>query len=91
MELEKVRAMGYAEPERYVIWTSRDQPGADHDIRSIDADGRPRWLEVKSTTGSDGRFEWPRQEFEGVARARTLRALACLSRLRTHPDREMLS
>lgn len=64
MEIEKVRAMGYAEPERYVIWTSRDQPGADHDIRSIDADGRPRWLEVKSTTGSDGRFEWSRQEFE---------------------------
>jgi hypothetical protein len=70
MELEKVRAMGYAEPERYVIWTSRDQPGADHDIRSIDADGRPRWLEVKSTTGSDGRFEWPRQEFEKALRER---------------------
>jgi hypothetical protein len=70
MELEKVRAMGYAEPERYVIWTSRAQPGADHDIRSIDADGRPRWLEVKSTTGSDGRFEWPRQEFEKALRER---------------------
>ncbi|HEV7286074.1 MAG TPA: DUF3883 domain-containing protein [Kaistia sp.] len=70
MEIEKIRAMGYAEPERYVIWTSRDQPGADHDIRSIDADGRPRWLEVKSTTGSDGRFEWPRQEFEKALRER---------------------
>ena len=70
MEIERVRAMGYPEPERYVIWTSRDQPGADHDIRSIDAEGRPRWLEVKSTTGSDGRFEWPRQEFEKAMRER---------------------
>ncbi|MGN7998024.1 DUF3883 domain-containing protein [Sphingomonas sp. 22176] len=70
MELERIRAMGYSEPERYVIWTSREQPGADHDIRSIDADGRPRWLEVKSTTGSDGRFEWSRQEFEKAMRER---------------------
>jgi hypothetical protein len=70
LELEKVRAMGHAEPERYVIWTSRDHPGADHDIRSIDAEGRPRWLEVKSTTGSDGRFEWSRQEFEKALQER---------------------
>lgn len=70
MELEKVRAMGYEEPERYVIWTSRDHPGADHDIRSIDTEGRPRWLEVKATTGTDGRFEWPRQEFERALRER---------------------
>lgn len=70
MELAKVRAMGYHEPERYVIWTSRDQPGADHDIRSIDSEGRPRWLEVKSTTGTEGRFEWPRQEFERALRER---------------------
>lgn len=39
LEIERVRAMGHAEPELFVIWTSRDQPGADHDIRSIDADG----------------------------------------------------
>lgn len=70
MELEGVRAMGYEEAERYVIWTSRDQPGADHDIRSIDAEGRPRWLEVKATSGTDGRFEWPRQEFEKALRER---------------------
>jgi hypothetical protein len=70
MELQKVRDMGYAEPERYVIWTSRDEPGADHDIRSIDADGRPRWIEVKSTTGVDGRFDWSRKEFEKALRER---------------------
>lgn len=70
MELQKVRDMGYVEPERYVIWTSRDAPGADHDIRSIDADGKPRWIEVKSTTGVDGRFEWSRKEFEKALRER---------------------
>ncbi len=70
MELQKVRELGYADPERYVIWTSRDEPGADHDIRSIDANGRPRWIEVKSTTGSDGRFDWSRKEFERALRER---------------------
>lgn len=70
LELEKVRAMGFDEPERYVVWTSRTEPGADHDIRSIDAEGRPRWLEVKSTTGSDGRFDWSRKEFEKALRER---------------------
>lgn len=70
MELQKVRDMGYPEPERYVSWTSRDEPGADHDIRSIDAQGRPRWIEVKSTTGVDGRFEWSRKEFEKALRER---------------------
>ncbi|MDD1962125.1 DUF3883 domain-containing protein [Pseudomonas sp. 39004] len=70
MELQKVRDMGYAEPERYVIWTSRDEPGADHDIRSIDANLRPRWIEVKSTTGVDGRFDWSRKEFEKALRER---------------------
>ena len=61
---------GYAEPERYVIWTSRGEPGADHDIRSMDAHGRPRWIEVKSTIGVDGRFDWPRKEFEKALRER---------------------
>ena len=70
MELKRVREFGYEEPERYVIWTSRDEPGADHDIRSIDSEGHPRWLEVKATTGSDGRFDWSRKEFEKAFRER---------------------
>jgi hypothetical protein len=68
MELQKVRDWGYSEPERYVIWTSQAEPGADHDIRSIDAEGKPRWIEVKSTAGTDGRFDWPRREFEKALR-----------------------
>lgn len=68
MEIERVRALGHENPEEKVIWTSRVDPGADHDIRSIAADGKPLWIEVKSTTGSDGRFEWPRREFEKAFR-----------------------
>lgn len=67
-ELERVRSFGHAEPEKYVVWTSRANPGADHDIRSIDVDGRPIWIEVKSTTGVDGRFEWSQREFEKALR-----------------------
>ena len=37
-----------------------------HDIKSLGKDGRVRWIEVKSTTGTDGRFEWSRQEFENA-------------------------
>jgi hypothetical protein len=46
------------------------EPGADHDIRSIDAFERPRWIEVKSTIGIDGRFDWSRKEFEKALRER---------------------
>ena len=69
-ELERVRALGYPKPEDHVIWVSKAQPGADHDIRSIDKDGKPLWLEVKSTMGIDGRFEWPQREFEKALRER---------------------
>lgn len=62
-ELERVRKLGYEKPEKIVIWTSRNDPFADHDIRSISDDGRPRWIEVKSTTGRDGSFEWSANEF----------------------------
>jgi len=64
LELERVRNLGHANPEEKVIWTSRLDPGADHDIQSIGEDGGPIWIEVKSTTGQDGRFEWSIAEFE---------------------------
>lgn len=70
MEIERVRAMGHANPEQFVEWASLKDPGADHDIRSVDEKGLPRWIEVKSTTGVDGRFEWSRKEFERALRER---------------------
>lgn len=53
-----------------MVWVSKTQPGADHDIRSIDKDGLPVWIEVKSTMGLDGRFDWPQREFEKALRER---------------------
>jgi len=70
LEIERIRAIGHERPEDVVVWTSRTDAGADHDIRSIAEDGKPLWIEVKSTTGDDGRFEWSRQEFEKALRER---------------------
>ena len=67
-ELERVRASGHPNPEQVVVWTSATDAGADHDIRSIDGQGNPRWLEVKSTLGTDGRFEWSQKEFAKALR-----------------------
>jgi hypothetical protein len=35
MEIERVRSMGYQVPEHHVVWTSRTDPSADQDIKSI--------------------------------------------------------
>ena len=61
-ELEKVKKLGY--PESRVEWISEQNPGADHDIRSVGCDGEDLCIEVKSTTGKDGRFQWSKNEFD---------------------------
>ncbi|MGO8661552.1 DUF3883 domain-containing protein [Rhizobium ruizarguesonis] len=68
LEVERLRALGHDSPESLVAWTSKTDAGADHDIRSIASDGKPLFIEVKSTTGIDGRFEWSRREFEKALR-----------------------
>ena len=77
-ELERVRAAGHEAPESHVTWVSRDEPTADHDIRSVAEDGSPLWIEVKSTSGSHGNFEWPESE---VARAMAERERYVLCRV----------
>ena len=67
-ELARVRGLGYSKPEEHVVWVSQGNPGADHDILSIGADGKPIWIEVKSTVGLDGRFDWSIAEFEKALR-----------------------
>jgi sacsin len=62
-EIERLRNLGVTNPEGQVVWTSQKDPGADHDIKSISEDGRPLWIEVKATRGTDGRFEWTQNEF----------------------------
>ena len=65
-EIERLREAGYESPESLVTWVARDDPTADHDIRSTAEDGGTLWIEVKSTSGLDGNFDWPESE---VARA----------------------
>ena len=61
-ELKRVKKLGY--PESRVEWISEQNPGADHDIRSVGCDGEDLYIEVKSTTGKDGRFQWSINEFD---------------------------
>jgi len=61
---------GASPPKQVVVWVSDTEPGAGHEIRSVDEHGQTRWIEVKSTTGADGWFEWPRREFERAITAR---------------------
>lgn len=67
-ELQRVRALGL--PESRVVWVSKADPGANYDILSVGRDGRDIWIEVKSSTGRHGYFEWPRGEFELALRTR---------------------
>ena len=69
-ELERVREAGFECPESLVFWVARDDPTADHDIRSVADCGRTLWIEVKSTSGLDGNFDWSESE---VAKAVTER------------------
>ncbi len=61
-ELKRVKKLGY--PESRVEWISEQNPGADHDIRSVGCDGEDLYIEVKSTAGKDGRFQWSKNEFD---------------------------
>ena len=77
-ELERIRDAGYESPESLVTWDSRDDPTADHDIRSVARDGSTLWIEVKSTSGLDGNFDWPESE---VAKAMSEREHYLLCRV----------
>ncbi len=55
-ELERVTRLGY--PKSRVVWIAKENPLADYDILSVDENGRDLWIEVKSTTGRHGHFQW---------------------------------
>ena len=67
-EVARVKASGGDESK--VVWVSQDNPGSDFDINSIDGDGKTLWIEVKSTSGSDGRFRWSKAEFDRARKHR---------------------
>ncbi|HVA73052.1 MAG TPA: DUF3883 domain-containing protein [Acidimicrobiales bacterium] len=68
LERERVEKVGLSGDQ--VRWVAADAPFADHDIKSVDDDGQDLWVEVKSTTGRDGRFSWPGAEFRLAVRVR---------------------
>jgi hypothetical protein len=67
-EQARVRAAGLSEDK--VVWVARNNPMGDHDIRSVGEDGQTIWIEVKATTGRDGRFRWSRAEINLATRKR---------------------
>jgi len=67
-EIERVKSLGFSVSN--VRWTAKTDLGADHDIISVDEHGKDLWIEVKSTTGKDGRFRWSRKEFKKALRER---------------------
>ena len=62
LEKERVRKAGYQED--CVVWVSEKNPASDFDIESVDDDGERLFIEVKSTTGADGKFHWSMPEFQ---------------------------
>ena len=67
-ERRRVAAQGL-DPKR-VVWTADLDPAADHDIKSVDADGQDLWIEVKSTAGRGGKFTWAGAEFHRAVASR---------------------
>ena len=67
-ERERVKGLGY--PKSRVVWIAKNNPLADCDILSIDENGEELWIEVKSTTGRDGHFQWSIAEFKKAMQVR---------------------
>lgn len=67
-ERERLKELGY--PESSVVWIAKNNPLADCDILSIDENGEKLWIEVKSTTGRDGHFQWSVAEFKKAMQVR---------------------
>ena len=61
--LEKKRVREAGHPEDQVIWVSASVPTSDIDIESVDENGQRCFIEVKSTTGTDGNMHWSLAEF----------------------------
>ena len=62
--LEKVRLRKAGFQEDHVVWVSNEYPASNFDIESVDDDGKKLFIEVKTTTGSDGKFHWSKPEFQ---------------------------
>ena len=61
---ERARVKALGQDESKVVWVSQGNPGSDFDINSLDDNGKKLWIEVKATSGTDGRFRWSKAEFD---------------------------
>lgn len=59
-----LRIRPQSNPEWDVVRTSQTDAGADDKIRSAGEGGQSIWISVKTTTGVDGRLDWPHRESE---------------------------
>jgi len=91
IERSRVRNLGLLEDR--VRWIAKEFAAADFDILSVDNDGEELTIEVKSTTGADGRFHWSRAEFQRALRDReryvlyrVYRATSCAPVVRAFRD-----
>ncbi|HVB25626.1 MAG TPA: DUF3883 domain-containing protein [Ktedonobacteraceae bacterium] len=67
-EIDRVKRLGY--PKSRVVWIANENPLADYDILSVDENGKDLWLEVKSTTGRHGLFQWSIAELKKAMQER---------------------
>lgn len=65
-EIQRLSGSASLMPNR--MRSGRQHSIGDHDIQSIAEDGSPIWIEVKTTSGADGRFDWSKREFEKALR-----------------------
>ena len=69
-DLERQRVERLGLPADRVEWVAASDVAADHDIRSVDDNGEDLFIEVKSSSGRDGRFIWSSAEFRRAVRER---------------------
>ncbi len=62
-ERKRLRKLGKSELADRVTWTSRSSVGEGYDIKSFDANGTDRFIEVKATVGSRNTFEMTYNEW----------------------------
>jgi hypothetical protein len=68
-EKERQRVQAFGGDPAAVVWRSRRNPFAPHDIESLDEDGQRIFIEVKSTTNSDPAAAFP------ISRAELMQAI----------------
>ena len=68
IEIRRLLDLGRSDLAAKVVRLSLDDVSAGYDIRSYEKNGQPRFIEVKSSVGSQVQFEWSDNERERATR-----------------------